>query len=269
MPNVSIVPGSPQSSTSTVKGSVVVPVDRITAAIPVTLACLPVIGAQKVPGLLINSPPTDWAFIRTSIAWSSYSRFPVGFPIESQHLTAKPKVACALGSAKLGIRAGTDRRSPKGEKMGSSPGIWPPPVTFPGVEGTPPTHTPLGAGEMSQGVKSAFPTTSSPIPPGLLVLVGPVNEPHQLHSALTVPTWLPGSTSSPSPPKLAKPTVPMLFSLITTRELGPPTSIKKLRRMAWPATLTRSLLSMLRSLLLSKSRMVALRALVLLVMLLS
>ena len=33
MPNVSIVPGSPQSSTSTVKGSVVVAVDRMTAAV--------------------------------------------------------------------------------------------------------------------------------------------------------------------------------------------------------------------------------------------
>src|SRR3989442_781289 len=151
--------------------------------------------------------------------------------------------------------------------MGSSPGIWPPPVTFPGVEGTPPTHAPLG--ERSQGVKSASPTTSSPIPPGLFTLIGPVDEPHQLHSALTVPTWLPASTSSPSPPKLAEPTVPMLFSLITTPELGPPTAPKKLRRIAWPAPIGRSLFRMLRLLLLSKRRMAALRALVLLVMVLS
>src|SRR5881628_1076133 len=34
MPKVSAVPGSPQSSTSTVKGSVVVPVGRITEAVP-------------------------------------------------------------------------------------------------------------------------------------------------------------------------------------------------------------------------------------------
>src|SRR3989442_15577840 len=114
-------------------------------------------------------------------------------------------------------------RSPRGVKMGS-PSIWPPPVTFPGVEGTPPTHAPLGAGEMSQGVKSAFPTTSSPVPVGLLgTLNGPLGEPHQLHSALTVPTWLPASTSSPSPPQLAEPTVPMSSSSIQPPEFGPPT----------------------------------------------
>src|SRR2546425_8198381 len=174
MPKVSIVPGSPQSSTSTVKDSVVVPVDRITAAVPPNVACLlPGVIGQEVPGLLITGPATDWAFIRTSIAWSLYSRFPVA----GQHFTTKPKVACALGSARLGMRAGTDRRSPRGEKMGSS--IWPPPVTFPGAE-TPPTHAPLGAGAMSQGVKSASPTTSSPMPPGLFTFVGPVDEPHQL-----------------------------------------------------------------------------------------
>src|SRR5436309_915535 len=121
------------------------------------------------------------------------------------------------------------------------PPIRPPPVTFTGVEGTPPTHAALGAGEISQGVKSASPTTSSPVPPGLFVLIGPVDEPHQLHSALTVPIWLPGSTSSPSRTKLAEPTVPMLFSLITTPELGPPTNPKKLIRMAWPAPVFRSL----------------------------
>src|SRR5438094_2882275 len=57
---------------------------------------------------------------------------------------------------------------------------------FPGV--APPTHAPFGAGEVSQGVKSASPTTSSPVPPGLFGLVGPVGEFHQLHSASTVPT---------------------------------------------------------------------------------
>src|SRR5712692_545760 len=105
MPKVSAVPGSPQSSTSTVKGSVVVPVDRITAAVPVYLACLlPGVAGHEVPGLLMNSPLTDWALIRTSIGWSLYSRFPVG----AQHFTAKPKVACELGLARLGTRAGSD-----------------------------------------------------------------------------------------------------------------------------------------------------------------
>src|SRR5437660_775153 len=101
-------------------------------------------------------------------------------------------------------------------------GTWPPPVTFP--EGPPPAHPPPGA--TSQGVKSASPTTSSPVPPGLFTLVGPVDEPHQLHSASTVPTWPltgGGSTSSPSPAKFAEPTTPILFSWITTPELGPPT----------------------------------------------
>src|SRR6266850_3748562 len=42
MPKVSEVPGSPQSSTSTVNGSVVVPVDRITWAVPVNSACFAV-----------------------------------------------------------------------------------------------------------------------------------------------------------------------------------------------------------------------------------
>src|SRR5436190_3785297 len=103
--------------------------------------------------------------------------------------------------------------------------IWPPPVAFPGV-GAPPMHAPTGRGAVSQGVKSASPTTSSPVPPGLLILVGPVGEPHQLHSALRVPRWLPRSTSSPSSTKFAGPTMPILLSLITTLELGPPTPNK-------------------------------------------
>src|SRR2546426_3051881 len=270
MPKVSPVPGSPQSSASTVNGSVVVPVDRITAAVPVNVACLlPGVAGQEVPGLLMNSPLKVAAFMRTPAGLSLYSRFPVGVPPPSSCFTTKPKLACDLGSAKLGTRAGRDRSTPSTAKTGS-PWIWPPPLTFPGVEGTPPTHAPLGAGEMSQGVKSASPTTSSPVPVGLLVaLNGPLGEPHQLHSAFTVFTWLPASTSSPSPTKLAEPTVPMLFSLITTPELGPPTNPKKLSLMAWPAPIGRSLFMMLRLLLLSKTRMAALKALVLLVMLLS
>ena len=74
---VSALPGSPQSSTSTVKGSVVVPADRITEAVPVNVACL-LPGVAQVPGLLIDRASIDWAFIRTSAGWSLYSRFPVG-----------------------------------------------------------------------------------------------------------------------------------------------------------------------------------------------
>jgi hypothetical protein len=46
-------PGSPQSSTSTVKGSAVVPTNRIRAAVPLNVACmLPEVDAQE-PGLLM------------------------------------------------------------------------------------------------------------------------------------------------------------------------------------------------------------------------
>src|SRR5437773_4979361 len=182
MPKVSAVPGSPQSSTSTVKDSVVVPADRMTAAVPPNVACLPP-GVVHESELVITSRSMDWTFIRTSIAWSLYSRFPVA----GQHFTTKPRVACALGSARLGIRAGTDRRSPMGEKTGSSPGIWPPPVTFPGVDGAPPRHAPPGAGMMSQGVKSTLGLTLSPEPGP--TGPGPSAAPHQLHSASRTPIW--------------------------------------------------------------------------------
>ena len=90
MLKVSAVPGSPQSSTSTVNGSVVVPVGRITEAVPLNVACLlPGVAAQDRPGLLMFSPVMDWALIRTFIPWSSYSRFPVG----PQHFATKPKGA--------------------------------------------------------------------------------------------------------------------------------------------------------------------------------
>src|SRR2546425_3023025 len=158
MPKVSAVPGSPQSSTLTVKDSVVVPADRMTAAVPPNVACLPP-GVVHESELVITSPSMDWTFIRTSIAWSLYSRFPVS----GQHFTTKPNVACAIGSARLGIRAGTDRSSPSGEKIGSL-SMWPPPVTFPGVEGTPPRHAPPGAGAMSQGGKSTFVLSPGPAP---------------------------------------------------------------------------------------------------------
>src|SRR5712691_4344194 len=159
---------------------------------PVNVACLlPGVDGQEEPGLLINSPSTDWAFIRTSASWSLYSRFPDG----PQHFATKPNVACDVGAARLGIRAGRDRRSPSGEKTGSLP-IWPPPVTFPAVEGIPPKHGPLGAGARSQGVKSASPTTSSPVPEGLLgTLNGPLDEPHQWRGLYPVRACRAGSRS--------------------------------------------------------------------------
>src|SRR5256885_9244596 len=111
MPNLSAAPDWPQSSTSTVNDSsvvvVVVPVDRMTVAVPRSVAC--VFGPQ-VP-ITMNRSLKDVAFMRTPADLSLYSRFPVA----GQHFTTKPKVACALGSARLGIRAGTDRRSPMGE----------------------------------------------------------------------------------------------------------------------------------------------------------
>src|SRR5947208_6211393 len=115
MLNVSALPGSPQSSTSTVKGSVVVPAERMTEAMPVNVACLlPGVAGQEVLALLMTRSSMDCAFIRTSIAWSLYSRFPVA----GQHFTVKPKVACALGPDRPGTRAGSESRSPRGEKMG-------------------------------------------------------------------------------------------------------------------------------------------------------
>src|SRR5438552_10635381 len=130
MLNVSAVPGSPQSSTSTVNGSVVVPAGRITEAVPLNVACLlPGVEAQE-PGLLMFSPLIDCALIRTFIPWSLYSRFPAG----AQHVATNPNVALELEPFRLGTRAGSEIRSPCGENSGS-PSIWPSPVTFPGVVG--------------------------------------------------------------------------------------------------------------------------------------
>src|SRR4029079_11005313 len=136
----------------------------------------------------------------------------------------KPKVAWPVGFARLGINAGDEIKSPSGEKTGSLP-IWPPPVTLPGAEGSPPRHGPPGARARSHGVKSASPTTSSPVPDRLFgTFNGPVEEPHQLHSALTVPACARGSTVSPVSVKLVEPTVPMLFWWIATSELATPTA---------------------------------------------
>src|SRR5213592_2853167 len=100
MLNVSVVPGSPQSLTSTLKDSVVVPVDRVTAAVPANLAR---VFAPQLPSS-ITSASMDWAFIRTPASWSLYSRFPAA----GQHLTEKPNVAFAVGLAELGINAGNE-----------------------------------------------------------------------------------------------------------------------------------------------------------------
>src|SRR5205809_234203 len=179
MPNLSAVPGSPQSSTSTVNDSVVVPVERVTWAVPVNVAC--VFGPQVPP--VMNNPSNDVAFMRTPADLSLNSRFPVGVPLPCASCTTKPKLACDLGSARLGTSAGTDKSTPPTEKTGS-PWIWPPPVTFPGVGQAPP------ADAVSHGVKSTTPSgsmTLSPVPPGLLRFMGPVELPHQLFSAFSVP----------------------------------------------------------------------------------
>src|SRR5581483_10174445 len=185
MPKVSAVPGSPQSSTSTVNGSVVVPVDRITDAVPVNLACLlPGVAGQLVPGLLIANPSTDSALIRTPASLSLYSRL----PLAGQHFATKPKLARPFGFAALTVRAGKERRRPAGENSGSSPGICPPPVALPGVfgggggagQGAP-------GGVVSHGEKSTFWSGSmilSPVPDGFLgTSFGPDALPHQLFSA--------------------------------------------------------------------------------------
>src|SRR6266850_3045213 len=181
MPKVSAVPGSPQSSTSTLKDSVVVPVDRITWAVPVNVAC--VFGPQ-VPEPM-NRPLKDVAFMRTSADLSLYSRLPVGGPLASA-FTTKPKLACEPGLDRLGTSAGKDKSTPPMEKTGS-PWIWPPPVTFPGVEGAPPRHFPPGAGAMSQGVKFTLVLTLSPEPEP--TGPGPFEAPHQLHVASRTPIW--------------------------------------------------------------------------------
>src|ERR1043166_1597048 len=186
MPNVSIVPGSPQSSTSAVNRSMVVPVDRITAAMPVTVACLlPGVAVHEAPGLLIDRPSTNWALIRTSAAWSLYSRF----PLAEQHVATKPNVACDAGSDRLGISAGSDSKTPSSAKTGS-PSIWPPPVAFPGVLGGGGAggHGEAG-GLVSQGSKSTFCSRSmilSPVPPAFRgISIGPDGLPHQLFSAFS------------------------------------------------------------------------------------
>src|SRR2546422_6260743 len=113
MPNLSTpVPGSPQSSALTVKGSVVVPVDLMTEAMPVNLAC---VSGPHEP-LVMDSELYDRALIRTSIGWSSYSRFPVG---GEPGMMTKPKLAWAFGSDRLGTSAGGERSTPRLEKMGS------------------------------------------------------------------------------------------------------------------------------------------------------
>src|SRR5437879_13832991 len=98
MPKLSPVPGSPQSSTSTVSGSVVVPVDRITAAVPVNLACLlPGVSGQEVPGLLINS----------RIKAQSFDRLFISSPGTSCPLTPGSKHAKFTGPAAVIPSTGT------------------------------------------------------------------------------------------------------------------------------------------------------------------
>jgi len=83
----------------------VVPVERVTAAVPVKVACvLAPHGPEVMNRLLI-----DVAFMRTPAGLSSYSRFPVGVVFPFPCMT-KPKLACELGLATLGTSAGTDLR---------------------------------------------------------------------------------------------------------------------------------------------------------------
>src|SRR2546426_7259291 len=182
MPNLSIDPDWPQSSTSTVNDSLVGPVDRMTVAMPMIVACV-FIPHIPVP---MTSLLKDVAFMRTPAALSLYSRFPVGVPPPVPCCTTRPKLACDGGWAKLETRAGRDKSTPSIAKTGS-PSTWPPPVTFPGVEGTPPRQFPVGAGAMSQGVKSTFVLTLSPVPGP--TGPGPLASPHQLQVASRVPLW--------------------------------------------------------------------------------
>jgi len=84
-------------------------------------------------------------------------------------------------------------------------------VTFPGVGAVVPEQSVDGSGATSQGSKSASPATSSPVPPGLAAFVGPVEDPHQLHVASTVPTCPPSSMRKPSSTKFADPSVCLLL----------------------------------------------------------
>src|SRR5687767_6332153 len=65
-------------------------------------------------------------------AWFLYLRWPLATPFA--FFALKPKLPLPLVTV-----------------------VWPPPVTIP--EGTGPAHGPPGAGAVSQGVKSASPTT--------------------------------------------------------------------------------------------------------------
>src|SRR6266550_2806827 len=106
------------------------------------------VGHDVSRGPLMISWSIDWALTRTPASWSLYSTFPDA----GQHFTERPKVALLFEFKLLTVNAGSERRSPKGENTGSSPGTCPPPVTFPGVDAAPPRHRPPGAGAISHGV---------------------------------------------------------------------------------------------------------------------
>src|SRR5438876_5165173 len=198
MLNVSIPPavedpGSPQSSTSTV--NMTDPGVPLCVAMPLNCACLPMI--HTVLGLITNVV-TDVAFIWILALWSLYSRFPFG----EQHVTEKPKVACPptlAGLELLLMRSVANSSTVSRLKLSLGDTILPPPVPLPGVFGAAGQGGPGGL--VSHGVKSTLlsgSTTASPVPPGLLAFVGPVELPHQLFCAFNVPECPPASTCNPA-----------------------------------------------------------------------
>src|SRR5712691_2583564 len=108
MPKVSADPGSPQSFTSTWKSWLATP---FTVALPVNVAC--VFGPQGP--LLKDSELKEVAFITAPLPWSRYSRFSFGV---APPLTRKLNVELPVPPLRLGMIAGSERRSPVGENTG-------------------------------------------------------------------------------------------------------------------------------------------------------
>jgi len=98
-------PGSPQSSTSTVRD----PGVPLTVAVPVNLACLlPGVAGQDMPGLVMDNELYEVAFMTSPLPWSRYSKFPFGV---LPSLITKPKLACAEPPLTLTVSAGSESRS--------------------------------------------------------------------------------------------------------------------------------------------------------------
>src|SRR4029077_3233005 len=139
--------------------------------------------------------------MRTLALWSSYSRFPLG----AQHATEKPKVACppTLVRLELLLMRSVARSSTRSRVLLlEDDSILPPPVALPGVFGGGGAAGHGGPGGLvKNGMKSTLLSgamTASPVPPGLLALVGPVDFPHQSFSAFKIPGCAPESTCRPA-----------------------------------------------------------------------